>query len=52
MAKNHLKKLQVPQNKFWRIVLNRTEAKVPSIEEYVGKLQANFNIRLAAQNSV
>jgi len=23
-----------------------TEAKVPSIEEYVGKLQANFNIRL------
>jgi len=49
------------QNKFLKIVLNKsryekikdlhTEAKVPSIEEYVGKLQANFNIRLAAQNS-
>jgi len=25
-----------------------TEAKVPSIEDYVGKLQSNFNIRLAA----
>ena len=28
-----------------------TEAKVSSIEEYVGKLQENFNIRLAAKNS-
>jgi len=27
------------------------EAKVPSIEDYIGKLQASFNIRLAAQNS-
>jgi methyl coenzyme M reductase subunit D len=61
MAKTHLQKLQVLQNKFLRIVLNKTryerikdlhtEAKVPSIGEYVGKLQANFNIRLAAQNS-
>lgn len=61
MAKTHLQKLQVLQNKFLRIVLNKsryekikdlhTEAKVPSIEEYVRKLQANFNIRLAAQNS-
>jgi len=61
MAKTHLQKLQVLQNKFLRIVLNKTiyeeikdlhtEAKVPSIEEYVGKLQANFNIRLAAQDS-
>jgi len=61
MAKTHLQKLQVLQNKFLRIVLNKsryekikdlhTEAKVPSIEEYVRKLQANFNIRLAVQNS-
>jgi len=60
MAKTHLQKLQVLQNKFLRIVLNKsryeriidlhTEAKVPSIEDYVGKLQANFNIRLASQN--
>lgn len=61
MAKTHLQKLQVLQNKFLRIVLNKTiydritdlhaEAKIPSIEDYIGKLQANFNIRLASQNS-
>jgi len=61
MTKIHLQKLQVLQNKFLRIVLNKTryekiknvdtEAKVPSIEDYVGKLQANFNIHLATQNS-
>jgi len=61
MAKTHFQKLQVLQNKFLRIVLNKTryekikdlytEAKVPSIEGYVGKLQANFNTRIAAQNS-
>ena len=61
MAKTHIQKLQVLQNKFLRIVLNKTrydritdlqtEAKTPSIEEYVGKLQTNFNARLAAQTS-
>lgn len=61
MAKTHLQKLQVLQNKFLRIVLNKTrydritdlhaEAKIPPIEEYVGKLQANFNSRLASQNT-
>ena len=61
MAKTHIQKLQVLQNKFLRIVLNKTrydritdlhaEAKIPSIEDYIGKLQANFNIRLASQNS-
>jgi len=34
-----------------KINLDFMEAKVPTIEEYVRKLQANFNIRLAAQNS-
>jgi len=61
MAKTHLQKLQVLQNKFLRIVLNKTryeritdlhsEAKIPSIEDYVGKLQANFNSRLASRNT-
>jgi hypothetical protein len=61
MAKTHLQKLQVLQNKFLRIVLNKTryeritdlhaEAKIPSIEEYVGKLQANFQLRLASRNT-
>ena len=61
MAKTHLQKLQVLQNKFLRIILNKTrydriidlhqEAKIPSIEEYVGKLQTNFNVRLASRNT-
>jgi hypothetical protein len=61
MAKTHLQKLQVLQNKFLRIVLNKTryeritdlhtEAKIPSIKDYVGKLQANFNSRLASRNT-
>lgn len=56
MAKTHLQKLQILQNKFLRIILNKsrydritdlhTEAKVPTIEEYVGKLQTNFRNRL------
>ncbi|MGQ7663681.1 RNA-directed DNA polymerase, partial [Streptococcus suis] len=56
MAKTHQQKLQILQNKFLRIILNKTmydritdlhsEAKVPSIEEYVGKLQVNFHNRL------
>jgi len=60
MAKAHFQKHQVLQNKFLRIVLNKTryekikdlhtKAKVPSIEDYVGKLQAIFKFRLAAQN--
>lgn len=60
MAKTHQQKLQVLQNKFLRIILNKTrydritdlhtEARVPLIEDYVGKLQMNFNLRLAAQN--
>jgi hypothetical protein len=61
MAKTHLRKLQVLQNKFLRIVLNKTiydritdlhaEAKIPLIEDYVRKLQTNFNIRLSSQVS-
>ena len=55
MAKTHLQKLQVLQNKFLRIVLNKTrydritdlhtEAKIPTIVDYVKKLQTNFNLR-------
>lgn len=61
MAKTHLQKLQVLQNKFLRIILNKTryeritdlhtEAKIPFIGDYVGKLQEKFNLRLALQNS-
>lgn len=61
MAKTHLQKLQILQNKFLRIVLNKTiynritdlhaEAKIPLIEDYVRKLQTNFNIRLSSQVS-
>ena len=61
MAQTHLQKLQVLQNKFLRIVLNKTryeritdlhtEAKIPSIKDYVGKLQANFSSRLAPRNT-
>jgi len=55
MEKTHLQKLQVLQNKFLRIVLNKTrydritdlhmEAKIPTIVDYVKKLQINFNLR-------
>lgn len=56
IAKTHIRQLQILQNKFLRIILNRTrfdriddlheEAKIPRVDEYITKLQDNFNQRL------
>ncbi|MGL5056694.1 MAG: RNA-directed DNA polymerase, partial [Fusobacteriaceae bacterium] len=56
IAKTHIRQLQILQNKFLRIILNKTrferiadlheEAKIPRIDEYITKLQENFNHRL------
>lgn len=61
IAKTHIQQLQVLQNKFLRILLNKSrydkivdlhnEAKIPTIKDYVGKLQANFTVRLASRNT-
>lgn len=56
IAKSQISKLQIIQNKFLRIILNKSryekitdmhsEAKIPLVGEYIKKLQGNFKQRL------